>query len=163
MAVCISSISHGQQYVYPDSFVQDSTGVIYGQSRAIVTVEGEELLKTSALKPSNSLHGLIPGVSVMTTGGNNSNAAFYFRGRSYPLVLVDGMERDMNTLANEEIEKIVVLKDAASQAIYGMKGSGGVILVTTKRGQNKGKEISASYNYSLGTPTADSDSSSPVS
>ena len=154
IAVCISSISHGQQYVYPDSFVQDSTGVVYGQSRAIVTVEGEELLKTSALKPSNSLHGLIPGVSVMTTGGNNSNAAFYFRGRSYPLVLVDGMERDMNTLANEEIEKIVVLKDAASQAIYGMKGSGGVILVTTKRGQNKGKEISASYNYSLGTPTA---------
>lgn len=150
----MTSAMHAQQYIYPDSFVQDSTGMVYGQSRAMVTVDGEQLLKTSSLSPSNSLHGLMPGVSVLSGGGYNTNASMIFRGRSGPLVLVDGIERNMNFLANEEIEKIVVLKDAASQAIYGMKASGGLILVTTKRGQNKGKEISVSYNYSLGTPTA---------
>lgn len=154
IAALITSAAHAQQYIYPDSFVQDSTGVVYGQSRAMVTVDGEQLLKTSSLSPSNSLHGLIPGVSVLSTGGYNPNASLIFRGRSAPLVLVDGIKRNMNFLANEEIEKIVVLKDAASQALYGMKASGGLILVTTKRGQNKGKEINVSYNYSLGTPTA---------
>lgn len=150
----MTSVVYAQQYIYPESFKQDSLGVIYGQSRSMVIVDGEQLLKTSSLSPSNSLHGLMPGVSVMTTGGYNSNASFYFRGRSTPLVLVDGIERDMNTLANEEIENIVVLKDAASQALYGMKASGGLILVTTKRGSNQGKKIDVSYNYSLGTPTA---------
>lgn len=154
LAALTTSVAYAQRYIYPDSFVQDSLGVTYGQSRAMVTVDGEELLKTSSLSPSNSLHGLIPGVSVMTNGGYNSNATLYFRGRSNPLILVDGIKRDLNTLAIEEIDKIVVLKDAASQALYGMKSSGGLILVTTKRGQNKGKKISVSYDYSLGTPTA---------
>ena len=117
IAALITSAAHAQQYIYPDSFVQDSTGVVYGQSRAIVTVDGEDLLKTSSLSPSNSLHGLIPGVSVLSTGGYNPNASLIFRGRSAPQILVDGIKRNMNFLANEEIEKIVVLKDAASQAL----------------------------------------------
>lgn len=154
IAVCLTTAVHAQQYIYPNSFVQDSVGVVYGQSRAMVTIEGEQLLKTSSLAPSNSLHGLMPGVSVLTTGGYNTNASLIFRGRSGPLVLVDGIKRNMNFLANEEIEKIVVLKDAASQALYGMKASGGLILVTTKRGSNKEKDINVSYNYSLATPTA---------
>jgi len=153
LAACATTLMHAQHYEYPDSFVQDSTGIQYGQSRALVTVEGDQLLKTSSISPKNALHGLMPGVSVMSNGGFNSGASFYFRGRSNPLILVDGVERNLNQLAIEEIDKIVVLKDAASQALYGMKASGGLILVTTKRGAT-GKKIDVSYNYALGTPTA---------
>ena len=153
LAVCAAPALHAQHYEFPDSFVQDSVGVQYGQSRAMVMVGGDQLMKTSSLSPTNSLYGLLPGVSVMSNGGFNGNASFYFRGRANPLILVDGVERTLNSLANEEIENIVVLKDAASQALYGMKAANGLVLVTTKRGK-PGKKIGVSYDYSLGMPTA---------
>ena len=153
LALFAAPALHAQSYEFPDSFVQDSVGVLYGQSRAMVTVEGDQLMKTSSLSPTNSLYGLMPGISVMSNGGFNGNASFYFRGKANPLILVDGVERTLNSLANEEIENIVVLKDAASQALYGMKASAGLVLVTTKRGK-PGKKFGVSYDYSLGTPTA---------
>ena len=52
-----------------------------------------------------------------------------------PLVLVDGIERELNNIDPEEIESFSVLKDAAASAVYGVRGANGVILINTKRGQ----------------------------
>lgn len=87
------------------------------------------------------LGGKLPGlVSRQTTGLPGENdASIYIRGisttgNSQPLVLVDGVERDFSNLDPSEIANITILKDAASAAVYGVKGANGVILVTTRRG-----------------------------
>ena len=92
---------------------------------------------------SNMLGGKLPGlVSRQTTGLPGENgASVYIRGvsttgNSSPLVLVDGIERDYSNLDPTEIASITILKDAASAAVYGVKGANGVILVTTRRGDD---------------------------
>lgn len=67
------------------------------------------------------------------------NSSFWIRGISSfqtgttdPLVLVDGIERDLNNIDPEEIESFSVLKDAAASAVYGVRGANGVILINTK-------------------------------
>ena len=100
------------------------------------------------------LGGKLPGlVSRQTTGLPGENdAAIYIRGisttgNSQPLVLVDGVERDFSNLDPSEIANITILKDAASAAVYGVKGANGVILVTTRRGDSS-KPI-LNYNGSV--------------
>jgi TonB-linked SusC/RagA family outer membrane protein len=66
-----------------------------------------------------------------------------------PLVLVDGFERDINDLSVEEIESVTLLKDAASLALYGMRGINGVLIVTTKRGMYSPMEIDFSYDHAV--------------
>ena len=56
-------------------------------------------------------------------------------GDKSPIVIVDGVERDMSYLAPEEIETFTILKDASATAPYGVRGANGVIIVTTKRGK----------------------------
>lgn len=92
---------------------------------------------------SNMLGGKLPGlVSRQTTGLPGENeASIYIRGisttgSSAPLVLVDGIERDFSNLDPSEIANVTILKDAASAAVYGVKGANGVILVTTRRGDD---------------------------
>lgn len=92
---------------------------------------------------SNMLGGKLPGlVSRQTTGLPGENeSSIYIRGisttgNSSPLVLVDGVERDYSNLDPSEIANITILKDAASAAVYGVKGANGVILVTTRRGDD---------------------------
>ena len=77
---------------------------------------------------------------------------FYVRGlqslsSSSPLILVDGLERDMSLLSSEEVESVSVLKDAAAVALYGYKGINGAILITTKRGKYNSKEIRFTYDH----------------
>ena len=64
-----------------------------------------------------------------------------------PLVLIDGMEGDLNTLNPQDIENISVLKDASAASIYGSRAAGGVVLVTT-RGGKEGK-FTVNYNNSF--------------
>lgn len=101
--------------------------------------------KTLKSAPVDNLTGMLGGklpglVSRQTTGLPGENdAAIYIRGisttgNSTPLVLVDGVEREFSNLDPSEIASITILKDAASAAVYGVKGANGVILVTTKRG-----------------------------
>ena len=76
----------------------------------------------------------------------------YIRGKaswqnSDPLVLVDGIERDMNDVDMNEIESISILKDASATAVYGVRGANGVILLTTKRGQDKKPNINFSTSF----------------
>lgn len=100
---------------------------------------------------SNALAGLAAGLQV--TSSNNrpgdDNASILIRGKgtlnnSSPLVIIDGMEGEMNSLNVHDIENISVLKDASSAAIYGSRAANGVILITTKTGK-EGK-LKVSYN-----------------
>ena len=81
-----------------------------------------------------------------------ADPTFYVRGlqslsSSTPLVLVDGLERDMSLVSPEEVESVSILKDAAAVALYGYKGVNGAILITTKRGKYKTKEITFTYDH----------------
>lgn len=90
---------------------------------------------------TNALAGKVAGAVVVQRTGEPGmdNAEFWIRGisslnSSAPLVLVDGVERDMSNLAIEEIESISILKDASATAVYGVRAANGVVLVTTRKG-----------------------------
>ena len=144
---------YAQELIYPESFVPDSTGLRYGHSHAIASVDGDNLPLITSMRPSNAIGGLLPGVTGICASGFNQSSSLVLRGRTSRLILVDGVERSLDQLSIEEIDKIIVLKDAAAQALYGMKASGGLILVTTKRG-TPGKKINVSFKSGIGTPTA---------
>lgn len=108
---------------------------------SVVAVNSKELLKSSSSNISQALVGRLPGLITQQPAGGpgNDNVNILVRGRSTyqsgdgPLMLVDGVERPMLNIDPNDVESVTVLKDA-SASVYGMKGAGGVILVTTKRG-----------------------------
>ncbi len=126
-----------------------------GESTAAVsTIYSEDFDKRSAKNLSNSLLGQGNGMVVLQGAGTYADAepTFYVRGlqslsSSAPLVLVDGLERDMSLISPEEVESVSILKDAAAVALYGYKGVNGVILVTTKRGKYNSREIKFTYDH----------------
>src|SRR5690606_29451528 len=90
---------------------------------------------------SQASRGQASGVNVITSGVPGSAPYIYIRGVcSYgdasPLVLVDGVQTDLNNVNLNDIESIQVLKDAGAASIYGVRGANGVIVVTTKRGKS---------------------------
>lgn len=109
------------------------------------TVYGEELEKHPVTVLQNAFIGSVTGVETYEANSEPgwSETALYIRGlrtvnesaRS-PLIIVDNVERDLSFLDAYPIESITILKDAASTAIYGMRGANGVVLVTTKRGES---------------------------
>jgi TonB-dependent starch-binding outer membrane protein SusC len=88
-----------------------------------------------------ALQGQASGVSVISNGAPGSASQIFIRGigsfgDTNPLVLVDGVEASLDEINANEIESMQVLKDAGSAAIYGVRGSNGVIVVTTKKGKS---------------------------
>ncbi|MCE7070846.1 TonB-dependent receptor [Dyadobacter sp. CY327] len=127
---------------------------------AISQVSGDALTSRPVTKAGQALQGLIPNLNVVNPDGNpNANPTFNIRGNTSlsgagALVLVDGIQMDMNLLNPADIESITVLKDAASAAIYGARGAFGVILVTTKKGTKDRKpQISYSGSVQFNKPT----------
>ena len=91
--------------------------------------------------------------SSCATGRSEENQS-KLRLRSHsPLILVDGFEREISDLTGLEIESISVLQDAAAAALYGVRGANGVIMITTKRGQNTALKVTAKFQYGLATAT----------
>lgn len=118
---------------------------------AVSGLDGDNLVKTKNENPQNMLTGRIPGVRVWQKSAEPGtyNNSLDIRGLGEPLVVIDGVPRsteDFQRLNANDIENISVLKDA-SAAIYGVRGGNGVILVTTKKG-NEGK-ASVQYNGSF--------------
>ncbi|MCK0136067.1 TonB-dependent receptor [Arenibacter sp. S6351L] len=104
------------------------------------------------------LQGLSPNlnVSISQDGGEpghgmsfNIRGAGSLSGSSAPLILVDGIEMDVNYLDPNSVESVSILKDAAASAIYGSRAPFGVVLITTKKG-NKNNEVSVGYNSNFG-------------
>lgn len=122
---------------------------------AITTVKGATL-KAPSSSLTGSLAGKLAGVvSMVNSGEPGSTSEFYIRGintfgsSASPLILLDGIEissADLNRIPAESIESFSLLKDASATAIYGNRGANGVMLVTTKKGQENTK---ATVNVSL--------------
>ena len=120
---------------------------------ALTTIDTKNLIKAPVADVTNVLAGQMPGVATVQETGQPGEdyAKIYIRGvgslsesASSPLILVDGVERPLNTVDPNEIENLSILKDAASTAVFGVRGANGVIIVTTKRGDAGKPKISAS-------------------
>ena len=147
---------------YLDEIVVVGYGV---QKKATLTgsisaVNGDELKKVSSTNLTNTLAGKTAGVIANTRSGEpgEDSATILIRGKgtlgdTSPLIVVDGIaDRSFSRLNPEDIESISVLKDAAA-AIYGARAANGVILVTTKRGQEGKVKINYNGSYTLSQPT----------
>lgn len=127
-------------------------------SGAISTVKSADIEKLNPVRTEEALQGRAAGVNVIQGGSPGSKPTVLIRGipsfsGTDPVVIIDGVPQsltDLNSINPIDIESINVLKDAATTAIYGVKGGNGVILVTTKSGRkNQKTEISASANYGI--------------
>lgn len=114
---------------------------------AISHVGEKDFLTVSSIDPSMMIQGKVPGVSITNTGAGdpNNQASIQIRGVSSrsaglgPLIVIDGVPGGNLTNINpNDIASFDVLKDGAASAIYGTRGSNGVILVTTKKGSKDG-------------------------
>lgn len=106
-------------------------------------MKSEDLIKSQVTNPAQALAGRVAGVQLSNSSSQlGSSPSITIRGFSSissdtePLIIVDGMpfDGDLNLLNSNDIESMTVLKDAASNALYGARGANGVIMVTTKRG-----------------------------
>jgi len=129
--------------------VSESTGAISYTSE-------EEINKRSSFSTANSLYGNALGLTTLQNSGTSWDCepSMYIRGlqtlsTNSILVLVDGIERDINYVVPEEVASVSVLRDAAAVALYGYKGINGAILVTTKRGKYQTREINVSYDHAF--------------
>lgn len=125
---------------------------------AIMSIGNEMLSQQNAVTPSMALKGQIAGLSVQQNNGHvGGESTVILRGQSaigktvQPLVVIDGMPSDwatFNNMSSEDIERVDVLKDASSTAIYGSRASGGVVIVTTREGRESKNMIN--YSGSVG-------------
>ena len=156
----VSQIKAGQTITLKeDTEVIDEVVVIgYGTQRkgdvtsAIASVKSEDFTIGKIGDAADLIKGKVAGLSIAKGSGDpNSTSTIRLRGvisvngSTTPLVLVDGVEGDLSTVAPENIESIDVLKDASAAAIYGTRGANGVILITTKSGK-RGERTTASYS-----------------
>lgn len=128
---------------------------------AVSSVGTKDILKSPVPNVAQALTGKVPGLSTIQYSGQPGadDPAIFVRGigsldakRAAPLVMVDGVERSFFRLDPNEIENITVLKDASATAVFGVRGANGVILVTTKRGEEGKAQISVSTSASLQKP-----------
>ncbi|TDH28533.1 TonB-dependent receptor [Segetibacter sp. 3557_3] len=146
----------------------DVVVVGYGTQRraavtsAIAVVKGDQLIKRPLASTSMALQGFAPGVVVQQGSGQpgadggsiNIRGIGSITGSSAPLIIVDGVEGvSINDIDPNVIDNISVLKDAASTAVYGVRGTNGVILIKTKRGQAGKTSISFNSFVTKQTPT----------
>ena len=125
-------------------------------SGAISSLKGSDIEKQKPVRTEDALQGRASGVTVVGNGTPGAKPTVLIRGipsfsGTDPVVIIDGIPQtlnDLNSINSSDIESINVLKDAATTAIYGVKGGNGVIVVTTKSGKKDQKaEINLSSNY----------------
>lgn len=127
------------------------------QSTAAVSViTNRDIDRRSAKNIGNSILGQGLGVQSLQSGAGRyaaENPTFYVRGlqtlngNTSPLILVDGIERDIESVTPEEVESVSILKDAAAVALYGYKGANGAIQITTKRGKVGKSTVTFTYDH----------------
>ena len=124
-------------------------------------VSSEDIGKIQSSNVANALSGKVSGVQLNNNSGQpgSTKPTIRIRGISSinagndPLIILDGVpyDGDMNNISSQDIESMTVLKDAASNALYGARGANGVIIITTKSGQEGKARIDIKYNHSWGT------------
>ncbi len=129
------------------TLLEEAVVVGMGSQRKASVVGAISTVETSSVvAPQRSLvsalSGRVAGATIVQRSGEPGydNASFWIRGISSfgsnkePLILVDGVERDMSNLNIDEVESISILKDASATAVYGVRAANGVVIVTTKKG-----------------------------
>ena len=165
--------------------IEEVTVVAFGEQKkesvvsAITTVDAKTL-KSSSSDLTSQFAGKIAGIVGWQTGGipgalteEEMNTKFYIRGITSfqtnanidPLILIDGVESsklDLSRMTPEDIETFSVMKDASATAMYGARGANGVILITTKKGQEGSVYTSVRYEAVLSMPTKEIEVVDPI-
>ncbi|MBO6190843.1 MAG: carboxypeptidase-like regulatory domain-containing protein, partial [Prevotella sp.] len=150
-----------------DTKLEEVIVVGYGQQKkasvvgAITQTTGAVLERAAGISDVGAaLAGNLPGVVAIQGNGQPGEEepditirAASSWNNAAPLVLVDGIERPMSSVDIASVQSISVLKDASATAVYGVKGANGVILITTKRGQEGRAKINASANVIMKIPS----------
>lgn len=149
-----ASATTGQEVIVVGYGTQRVTKV----SGAISTIKSADIEKLRPVRAEEALQGRASGVNVIQSGSPGSKPTVLIRGipsfsGTDPVVVIDGVPQtltDLNSLNATDIESINVLKDAATTAIYGVKGGNGVIVVTTRTGRkNQKTEIGINSSYGI--------------
>lgn len=128
---------------------------------AVDVVDSKQLAERPVANAVQALYGAAPGLQITQTSGSvSSRPSINVRGGTTigqgtsgdPLVLIDGMEGDINSINPQDIESISILKDAAASSIYGSRAPFGVILVTTKKGKEGKPTINYNNNFRISSP-----------
>jgi TonB-linked SusC/RagA family outer membrane protein len=141
--------------------IEEVVAVGYGTQKrqtitgSVASIENKQLTVVPVASTANALAGLLPGlVSLQSSGKPGYDAAaLSIRGFGNALAIVDGVEANFNSIDPNEIESISILKDGAA-SIYGARAGNGVILVTTKRGNNEKPVITLNSSYTMQGITA---------
>jgi TonB-linked SusC/RagA family outer membrane protein len=147
----------------PDSkMLEDVVVVGYGQQKksdvtgSVAGIKGDALLEVPAANPIAALQGRVSGVDISRSSSRPGGAGQIrirgnrsLSGTSDPLIVLDGVpfNGSVNEINNDDVASIDILKDASSTAIYGFRGSNGVILITTKRGRVGKPQLSYNAYY----------------
>ncbi|MDO7135959.1 SusC/RagA family TonB-linked outer membrane protein [Algibacter lectus] len=132
-------------------------------STAVSTVDTKRIEQRPVADVSSSLQGLSPGLNITQSSGKvGSEPTINIRGFTSinggsPLILIDGIEGDLSTLNPDDVASISVLKDAGAAAIYGARGSFGVVLVTTKNADNGSLQVNIGVTTAISSPTMNTD------
>lgn len=129
---------------------------------SVAQISSKALTDVPVTNVSQALQGQVPGLNITRGSGflNGKGESIDVRGLATigagssggVLVLIDGMEGDLNSVNSQDVESISVLKDAAASSIYGSRAPFGVILVTTKKGGKGHASIGYSGNFRVNTP-----------
>ena len=128
---------------------------------AVDVVDSKQLASRPVANAVQALQGAAPGLQITQTSGSvDSRPSINVRGGTTigngsngdPLVLIDGIEADLNSINPQDIESVSILKDAAASSIYGSRAPFGVILVTTKSGKEGKSTINYNNNFRIGVP-----------
>ncbi|WP_286949621.1 TonB-dependent receptor [Mesonia sp.] len=129
---------------------------------AVASVDSEVFESRPVQNATQMLQGIVGGLNInQSSGGSLENRpSINIRGTTTigsgstgsPLVLIDGMQGDINAINPQDIESVSVLKDAAAASIYGSRAAFGVILITTKNGKKGAPTVQYSTNFRISSP-----------
>jgi TonB-linked SusC/RagA family outer membrane protein len=129
---------------------------------SVGTADMDLLLARPVNSAAKMLQGVVPGLNITQVNGGmlNENPSIDIRGvatigagsKGGPLILIDGMEGNINAINPQDIESISVLKDAAASSIYGSRAPFGVILVTTKKGKSGQTKVNYNNSFQWNSP-----------
>jgi TonB-linked SusC/RagA family outer membrane protein len=130
---------------------------------AISQIDSKDIASRPVSNVVSSLQGLLPGLNIQSNNGDPGAMpdinvrGFNSLNGGTPLVLIDGIQGDIERVNPADIESVTVLKDAASAAIYGARGAFGVILITSKKGKDGKMQFNYTNNFGITSPTVRTD------
>ncbi len=153
LQITLSALSTSMDDVVVIAYGKQKKATVTG---AVASISTKEIKQSPAANLAVALTGRLPGLTAIQRSGEpgRDNTLLYIRGRATingqsPLIMVDGVERDITFLDPNEVDNVTILKDASSTALYGVRGANGVILVTTRRGRSAIPQISLTSEYGV--------------